>query len=123
MTSIVPSRRPARTAATSSALRRGGLTLQEVSKPFRASSVSSRYWGAVSAVTRTPRSRACRRMRTAPAELTWQMWTEVPTYSAIRMSRMTMMSSEMVGIPGMPSSVETSPSFMRPPFESCQSSQ
>ena len=62
-------------------------------------------------------------MRTAPAELTWQMWTEVPTYSAIRMSRITMMSSEMVGIPGIPSSVEESPSFMRPPVESCSSSQ
>ena len=42
MTSIVPSRSPARTAATSSALRRGGLTLKEVPKPLRASSVSSR---------------------------------------------------------------------------------
>ncbi len=62
-------------------------------------------------------------IRTAPAELTWQMWTEVPTYSAIRMSRITMMSSEIVGIPGMPSCVEARPSFMRPPFESCQSSQ
>ena len=59
-------------------------------------------------------------MRTAPAELTWQMWTEVPTYSAIRMSRITMMSSEMVGIPGIPSSVEESPSFMRPPCRELQ---
>ena len=50
------------------------------------------------------------------------MCTWAPVSSASRMSRATMTSSAAAGAPGMPSSVETTPSFMAVPCERSWSS-
>ena len=52
--SIVPAAQPARTAATSASVRRGGLTLKTGSYPASSASVRARWWGATSAVTGRP---------------------------------------------------------------------
>src|SRR6267143_2762585 len=74
------------------------------------------------AVTRTPRAFASRTSRTAPAVERCAMWTWAPVSSASTMSRATMTSSAAAGMPGSPSSVDTTPSCMQPARDSVWSS-
>src|SRR5439155_711799 len=74
------------------------------------------------APTRTPRALASRTSRTAPAVERCATCTCAPVSSASTMSRATMTSSAAAGIPGSPSSVETTPSFMQPARASVWSS-
>src|SRR5699024_2176697 len=77
--SMVPSARPSRTAATSSAVRSGGLTLKTASNWRTFSSVSSRWCGVTSAVTAMPRCLAQRMMSTLPAVARWHTCRREPT--------------------------------------------
>ena len=60
---------------------------------------------------------------TAPAVLTWAMWIRVSAESARAISRAVMASSLARSMPGTPSSAETVPLCMMPPFISSKSSQ
>src|SRR6266849_11131246 len=122
MQSTVPSRRPSSTASISRLVRSGGAIFMLGSYSRTASSVSRRWCGVASAVTRTPRALASRTRRTAPTVETWAMCTCAPVSSASRMSRATMTSSAAEGWPARPSSVETSPSCMAPRWARCSSS-
>ena len=70
--SMVPSASPRRSASTSALVRSGGLTLNTVSYSPARSSVSSRWCGVTSAVTRQPLDLAQRTISTEPAVETWQ---------------------------------------------------
>ena len=109
---MVPSASASRSASTSRLVRSGGAIFVLGSQLRTASSVSSRWCGVASVVTRTPRALASRIMRTAPAVERWAMCTWAPVSSASTMSRATMTSSAAAGSPLSPSSVETSPSFI-----------
>src|SRR5712692_741523 len=122
MQSTVPSRRPSSTASMSRLVRSGGAIFMLGSYSRTASSVSRRWCGVASAVTRTPRALASRTRRTAPTVETWAMCTCAPVSSASRMSRATITSSAAQGWPARPSSVETSPSCMAPRCARCSSS-
>ena len=79
------------------------------------SSVRVKWCGQASAVTRTPRRFPSRTSSTERAvEMCW-MCSRPPVISARRMSRATMMSSAAAGIPGRPSRIDSSPSFITPP--------
>ena len=71
------------------------------------SSVSSRWCGVTSAVTRMPRRLAQRRISTLPAVETWQTCSRAPTCSASSTSRAMIASSATAGQPGRPSRAET----------------
>src|SRR5256885_6076230 len=120
--SIVPSASASISASVSRLLRRGGAIFMFASHERTASSVSSRWWGVTSAVTRTPRAFASRTSRTAPAVERCAMWTWAPVSSASTMSRATITSSAAAGMPGSPSSVDTTPSCMQPARDSVWSS-
>src|SRR5712692_1491231 len=94
----------------------------EAGTPATASSVSVKWCGVASAVTRTPRAFASRMARTVPAALTWATCRWAPVISARSRSRCTMATSAAAGIPGSPSRVATAPSFMQPGPVSVRSS-
>ena len=110
--SIVPSASAARSAATSSAVRSGGLTLKIGSYDVTRSSVSRRWCGVTSAVTGTPRAFAQRMTSTEPAVETWQTCRREPTCWASRTSRAMIASSATAGQPTRPSRPDSSPSFI-----------
>ena len=114
MQSMVPSRSPSTTASRSGSARSGGFILVEVSYSVSrtAWSVSSRWCGVASAVTRTPRALPRRTASTAPAVEMCAMWTLPPVSSASSTSRSTITVSAAPGQPRSPSSVDTGPSFI-----------
>src|SRR2546421_1954615 len=120
--SIVPSASASISASVSRLLRRGGGLLIFAAPQRPAAPVSSRWWGVTSAVTRTPRAFASRTSRTAPAVERCAMWTWAPVSSASTISRATITSSAAAGMPGSPSSVDTTPSCMQPARDSVWSS-
>ncbi len=113
--SIVPSASASRSAATSSAVRSGGLTLKSGSYVVASSSVSSRWCGVTSAVTFQPFDFAQRRISTDPAVETWQTCSREPTCAASSTSRAMIASSATAGQPCRPSTPESSPSFICAP--------
>ena len=75
ITSIVPSARPALIAARSASVRSGGFTLNTGSKLAQHASVSVKWCGQASALTRRPWAFAARTISTAPAVDTCWKWT------------------------------------------------
>src|SRR5256712_3993141 len=73
MQSTVPSASASISASTSRLVRSGGAIFVFGSQVLTASSVSTRWCGVTSAVTRTPRAFASRTRRTAPTVETWAM--------------------------------------------------
>ena len=122
MQSMVPSTSPSMIASTSAAVRSGGLILKLESKPRRLSSVSVKWCGQASAVTRMPRRFASRIRATPPPVETCMAWSRPPVTSARAMSRPISTSSAAAGIPPRPSTSETSPSCITPPRESSSTS-
>ena len=120
--SMVPSASASTSASVSRLVRSGGAIFVFGSYVRTASSVSTRWWGVTSAVTRTPRALPSRTRRTAPAVERWAMCTCAPVSSARRMSRATITSSAAAGAPARPISVETTPSFIAKPRASVVSS-
>ena len=115
MISIVPSLSPPMTASTSLQVRSGGFILKLESNDRSSSSVSVKWCGQASAVTRTPRRWPSRTSSTERAvEMCW-MCSRPPVISARRMSRATMMSSAAAGMPARPSRIDSNPSFITPP--------
>ena len=82
----------------------------------RHSSVSVKWCGVASAVTRTPRSFARRRASTLLTVETCITCSRPPVASARAMSRLVITSSAAAGMPGSPSTSETSPSCITPPL-------
>ena len=121
--SMVPSHRPATTAATSSSVRSGGLTLKTGSYPATAAWVRSMWCGAASAVTARPSALARRTSSTEPAVERCRKWIGAPVRRASVMSRATIASSAAAGMPGMPSRLDQLPSCMAPPAARQASSQ
>src|SRR5439155_449097 len=123
MQSTTPSLSAARKAATSAASRSGGFIFACVSYRSQARSVSVRWWGVTSAVTRMPSSLARRTSSTGPRVEMWHRWTCPPVRPASNASRATMISSAAAGMPFKPRRAETSPSCITPASASVGSSQ
>ena len=115
MQSMVPSASPSINASTSRLVRSGGCIFVLASQLRTASSVRTRWCGVTSAVTRTPRAFASRTSRTAPAV---DDVRDVHVGAGQLGEQDVARHHHVFGggrLPGRPSSVETTPSFMAAP--------
>ena len=124
MQSIVPSTMPARSAAASSAVRRGGFILRFVSYVSSSADSSRNRWcGHTSAVTGRPSALAARTSSMPWAVEMWQICRAQPVRRHSSMSRAISISSPAAGQPARPRRVLARPSFTMPCSVSERTSQ